>query len=172
LCWRLARVRTKRKRNRWFQTLGFQSASKQDPLAVDSVPSFLSLDHSLELSEPLERHADGELGVFPIQGGDDLVAEEGAVHADLDDDPGESLSDRLDTGQDELTSPVGIVDVAGAVEEVEHLAGLGDGAEQGIVAAGPLAFLVVADRGALGPPAGGLDRAVEVQGDAGQAQSG
>ena len=61
--------------------------------------------------------------------------------------------------------------MTGAVQEVEHLGSLGDGAEQGIVAAGPLALLVVADGGAFGVSAGGLHRAVKVQGDAEQSQA-
>ncbi len=67
--------------------------------------------------------------------------------------------------------PVRVVDVAGAVQEVEHLAGLGDGAEQrDSSCARPSSFLVVADGRALGVAHGGLDRAVEVEGEAGDAE--
>lgn len=68
----------------------------------------------------------------------------------------------------------GIVDVARAMEEVEYLAGLSDGAEQRIVGAVALALLVEADGGAFRSAAGGLDRAVEVERDSAevcQAQS-
>src|SRR3989304_8798861 len=64
------------------------------------------------------------------------------------------------------------VDVAGSVQEVEHLGGLGDGTEEGVVAAGALTFLLVTDGAALGVPAGGWHGAVEVQGDTGQSQAG
>ena len=89
---------------------------------------------------------------------------------DLDHDAGQGLAHGLNAGPNERLGPVRVVDVAGAVQEVEHLGGLGQGAEERVVAAGALALLVVADGGALGVAAGGLHRAVEVQGDPGQSQ--
>lgn len=57
-----------------------------------------------------------------------------------------------------------------AVPDIEHLAGLGNAAEQRVVAA--LAFLLAIEAycAALGKAPGGNDRAVEVQGDPCQAQ--
>ena len=66
-------------------------------------------------------------------------------------------------------APLGVVHVAGAVESVEDLAGLGDGCEQGVVAALAFLLFVESDGGALGVALGAEYRAVEVEGDAHEA---
>jgi len=129
-----------------------------------------SFDHGLELDKALERNRDREVDGGLIESGDDLIAEEGAVHAQLDPHSGKRLAHRADAGQDEGTGADGIVDVARAMEEVEYLAGLSDGAEQRIVGAIALALLVEPDGGAFSGAAGGLDRAVEVQRDSPEAR--
>jgi len=153
-------------------SLGFPVVLEVGDVGVDPPPASASLDHPLEFGEAFEGDAEGELNTGVLQGGHDGIAEEGAVQADFDLYSRQSRADRLNTGQNELAGPVGVVDVAGAVEQVEDLGGLGDGAEERVVAAGPLAFLVVADGGALGMSAGGLDGAVEVQGQACESQEG
>jgi len=67
--------------------------------------------------------------------------------------------------------PVGVMDIARTVQEVEDLPCLRYGAEQGIVAASPFLLLVEADGRSLGMTLGGLYRAVEVQGDSGWRQA-
>src|SRR5439155_24686379 len=129
-----------------------------------------SFDHGLERDKALERNREREVDGGLIESGDDLIAEEGAVHAQLDPHSGKRLAHRADAGQDEGTGADGIVDVARAMEEVEYLAGLSDGAEQGIVGAIALALLVEPDGGAFSGAAGGLDRAVEVQRDSPEAR--
>ena len=69
-------------------------------------------------------------------------------------------------------SAIGVMHIAGPVPDIEDLPGLGDGAEQGIVAALSLLPGVEADCRAFGETAGGEHRAVEVQGDAGKPQPG
>jgi hypothetical protein len=53
------------------------------------------------------------------------------------------------------------------MEEVEDLSGLGNGAEEGVVASGSLSLFVEADGGSLGVPAGRVDGAVKVDGESG-----
>ena len=65
---------------------------------------------------------------------------------------------------------MGVVDVARAVQEIEDLTGLGDGAEQGIVTAGPFLLLVEAHGRPFRVPHRGLNGAIEVQGDPRQGQ--
>ena len=85
---------------------------------------------------------------------------------------GQHVSDVIDALDDEVRRAVGIVDVAGPVEHVEHLAGLRDRAQQGVVAAVAFALLVVADRRPLRVPPSALHGAVEVQRDGGQVELG
>ena len=61
---------------------------------------------------------------------------------------------------------MGVVDVAGTVEQIEDLSCLGDGAEERIVATPSFVFFIVADGGVLRMSFGRDDGAVEVQGNA------
>ena len=61
---------------------------------------------------------------------------------------------------------MGVVDVAGTVEQIEDLSCLGDGAEERIVASPAFVLFVVTDGGVFRMSFGGDDRAIEVQGDA------
>ena len=69
----------------------------------------------------------------------------------------------------ELMSVLAVVDVAGPVQDIEELPGLGHGAKQVVVAARAFLLGVVADGGTFGMPARGRHRAVEVEGQAGEA---
>ena len=73
---------------------------------------------------------------------------------------------------DECARAVGVVHVAGAVVSVEDLTGLGDGGEQGVVAALSFLLLVVSDGGAFGMALGAEHRAVEVERDSREAMVG
>ena len=73
---------------------------------------------------------------------------------------------------DERLSTVGIMDVAAAVQYIEHLSGLGDGAEQGVVAALALLLAVEAHGGAFSKAARADHRAVEIQRQARRPQGG
>ena len=122
-------------------------------LSVQAAPAFPVLDQRPEGGEARERHADGELHTLGIEQGDDLVAEEGAVQAGLDDAVWQYLPDFPYAFLDEVVGAIGVVHIPGPVSDIEDLAGLGDGTEQRVVAALPLLFAVEADRRALGEAA-------------------
>ena len=137
-----------------------------------------------ELGEALERHADGAGHPGRLQLAEQLVAAEGAVHTrknraqvrtSMPRLPGEQgrtwLMHSLMNALDERLGAVGIVHVARAVEHREHLAGLGHGAVQRVVAALSL-LLVEADGGAFGAPPGAEHRAVEIEREARGGQHG
>ena len=106
-----------------------------------------------------------------MQRDDNGVAEEGAVHAHLDVQAGQCRPDLVNASQNEFAGAVRVVHIAGAEEEVENLAGLGDGTEQGIVAALPFLLAVEANRGAFRPTVGAEHGAVEVESDPAQRES-
>lgn len=147
--------------------LGFPGDVEEAEVGAGPVPPAPGLDEGLTLGEALEGYGDGKADVGSVEGGDDGVAEEGGIEADLDVNAGKAALDLADTVEDEEDGTVGVVDVAGAVEEVEDLAGLGDGTEEGVIAASTLFLFVEADGGTLGVPPGGTDRAVEVEGESG-----
>ena len=85
---------------------------------------------------------------------------------------GQGVADTADAVFDECARAVGVVHVAGAVVSVEDLTGLGDGGEQGVVAALSFLLLVVSDGGAFGMALGAEHRAVEVERDSREAMVG
>src|SRR3990172_8828643 len=97
--------------------LGLPAGLEVGHLRVEASPPSPPFDPPLEFGKAFKRHADGELDAALVQGGDDLVAEEGAVHPHLDLDLRQDLADGLDAGQNELPSPAGIVHVPGPVQE-------------------------------------------------------
>ena len=84
--------------------------------------------------------------------------------------PGQNGADFVYTVPDVGLGAVGVMDVAGAMPGIEHLAGLGQGAEQWVVAALTLLLAVEAHCRAICETAGGECRATEIQSDAGQTQ--
>ena len=152
--------------------LGLPMGFEVGDLGVEAPPAMARLDNLLQLWEALERHRDREVDAELVQGFDDDVAEEGTVHAHLNVHARQCSTDLVDAGEDELAGTVGIVNVAGAEEEVEDLAGLGDGTEERVVAS--LAFVLgIESHGrAFGATVGAQHRAVEVEGDAAQAETG
>ena len=152
--------------------LGLPTGLEVGDLGVEAPPEGARLDGLLQLRKAFEGHRDRELHAELVQGRNDVVAEKGAVHPHLDVYARQCRADFVDAGEDELASTVGIVNVAGTEEEVEDLAGLGDGTEERVVAS--LAFLlgIEAYRRALGATVGAQYRAIEVEGDAAQAETG
>jgi len=61
---------------------------------------------------------------------------------------------------------MGVVDVAGTMEQIEDLSCLSDGAKERVIATPPFVLFIVADGGVLRMTLGGNDGAVEVQRDA------
>ena len=125
-------------------------------------PSSSAFDHRLELGKALEGHRDGEGDAKGVQSLDDALVEECAVDAYLNLYPRQSLAHGAHTAFDEGVGAVGVVDVSGSVVHVEHLVGLGDGAEQGVVAARTFLLLVEPHGGAFGMAPGAQHRPVEV----------
>ena len=128
-------------------------------------PPLSGFDHVLEFDEAFERHGDGKLDGAVRKHGYDVFAEESGVHADFDDDTWQGGADFVYACCDERQCVMGVVDVAGAVVQVEHLSGLRDGTEQWIIAAPSFMFLVEPDGGLFGMAFGGNDGSVEVECD-------
>jgi len=61
---------------------------------------------------------------------------------------------------------MGVVDVAGTMEQIEDLSCLSDGAKERVIATPTFVLFIVADGGVLRMTLGGNDGAVEVQRDA------
>ena len=99
--------------------LGLPGRLEVSPLGVNAVPVPACLDEALEFDKPLEGDADGELDSPLGQGLDDLIAEEGAVHPDLQNRSGHGGVDGIEAGQDEGLGPVGVMDIARTMQEVE-----------------------------------------------------
>ena len=118
----------------------------------------------LELGEAFEGHAEGVLGAIQIQEGEGVLAEEGAVQTGLEHGVGTQGADPVEGVHHELMTPLAVMDIAGTVQDIEKLPGLGHGAKQVVVTAGPLPFGVVADGGTFGMSARGYHRPVEVEG--------
>ena len=98
-----------------------------------------------------------------MQSLDDALVEE-CLSMRTSINPGQSLAHGAHTALDEGVGAVGVVDVSGPMVHVEHLVGLGDGAEQGVVAACPFLVLVEPHGGAFGMAPGAQHRPVEAQG--------
>jgi len=150
---------------------GFPVRLEEAALPVEVTPAFPVFDQRLECAKAFEWHADGELHAFGIKHGDDVIAEKGAVHARLDDAARQNGPDFPDTGENERPGAVGVVHVTGPMPDVEHLSGLGDGAEEGVIAAASFLLAVEADGRAFGETSVGKHGAVEVQRDPGKLQS-
>lgn len=152
--------------------LGFPTRLEVGDLGVEAPPEVAGLNDLLQPWEAFEWHGDREVDAQLVQGRDDVVAEEGAVHAYLDVHAGQCRADLVDAGEDELAGTVGIVNVAGAEEEIEDLAGLGDGTEERVVASLASVLGIESDGRAFGATVGAQHRAVEVEGDAAQSEAG
>ena len=96
---------------------------------VEPMPAPTLFDHALQFRKTLKRNAEGELDLTIHQRFDNLVAEKRAIHANLDHGLGRHRPDGVNTGQNKGFGPIGIMDIAGAVQKINDLAGLGQGAE-------------------------------------------
>jgi len=92
------------------------------------MPLILLFDLLLERRQALKWHADGVFDPLTIQQRDNLLGEEGAVHADLDEDPGQGLAQAGDALFNEGPGVIGIMHVAAAGQQGKDLAGLSNGA--------------------------------------------
>jgi len=104
-------------------------------------------------------------GAF-AQHGDYVLTKEGGIHAHFDDDAGERRADFVNTGSDKILCIMGIVDIAGTMEQIEDLSCLSNGAKERVVATPLFMFFIVAYGGVLRMTFGRNDGAVEIQGDA------
>jgi hypothetical protein len=95
--------------------------------------------------------------------GDDFLTEEGGVHAYFNNDAGKRNADFVNARSDKGLSIMGVVDVAGTMEQIEDLSCLSDGAKERVVATPSFVLFIVADGGVLRMPFGGDDGTVEVQ---------
>jgi len=150
--------------------LGFPAHLEGIAIMSNGWPTLAMLDLLLQRAEAFERDGEGILDAHGIEHLDDGLTEEGPVHASFNRGLRQCQAHLLNAVADKGLGAVGIVDVAGSVEHIEHLTGLGDGTEQGIVAALALFLAVETDGGPLGKAAGTDDGAIEVERDGAQFQ--
>jgi len=112
----------------------------------DPPPTPARLDALLQCDEALEGHGEHELHTSRVV----IVARQAVASA---------------------CAPRGAWTFPRLVQDIEALAGLRHGAEQGVVAARPFLGLAVADDAALDMPLGVDDRAIEVQGEPSQTEA-
>jgi hypothetical protein len=124
-------------------------------------PATPRLDHLLEHGKAFERDADGALDTIQVHQGQRLLAEEGAIHAGFKHDVGEGGTDAVEVVHHEVMGPLAVMDIAGAVKDVEKLSRLSHGGKQVVVTARALLLGVVSDGGALGMSLRGHNRAIE-----------
>lgn len=144
-------------------TFGFPRRVEIGKLATEKLPPPSALNHLLEFGETLKRHRDGELNAFLLKCPDDLIAEERAVHACLDDNAGAGAADYTNALQDEFKSAIGVMHIARAGKHIENLPRLCYRAEQRIITPLPLLLLVEADCCPFGLSARAQNRAIEIK---------
>jgi len=116
--------------------------------ASHRLPVLARFDDPFEFNETLERHTDPVLHTERPKPSDDLIAEECGIHACFEPHFGQALANRPHAGFDEIECAIGVVHIATAMEDIEDLPGLSDGAEKRIIAARPFLFLVKTNSGA------------------------
>lgn len=115
------------------------------------MPAAAAFDPALQRGESLEAHENGEFVSCLAQQRDDLIGEKSAVGPDFQMAPRAQCSpERADTPLHERRCPIGFIDIAGAMQQIEDLAGLGYGAIKRIVAALPFLARIEADRRPVG----------------------
>src|SRR5690606_22419876 len=97
---------------------------KAAPLVVDAMPGPATLDHGLQLGDPLERDADRELHVVLVECGARRIAEVRAVHPGFGLAPEALLAQLRETLHHELRGAARVVAVAGTMKDIEDLTGL------------------------------------------------
>src|SRR3990172_2008850 len=143
--------------------LGFPLRIEIRKLPIEIPPASPAIDHTLKLGEPLKRHRYRKLDTLSIKCFDSIVAEEGTIHAHLDDNAGTGGTNNAHTLLHEFQSTIGVMDIARAGKHIKDLACLSYCAEQRIVA--PLSFLlfVKTHRCTFGHSSRAQNRPVEIK---------
>jgi hypothetical protein len=127
-------------------TLRLPVRFKEAHVLVDPLPPGAPLNLGFQFYKALERYRDRIANIQHLQRADDLIAEEGAVHAYLEDRVRQDLPDFPETTEDETLGSIGVMHVTGTMPHIKHLPGLRHGTEQRIVAALTFLLAVVANR--------------------------
>lgn len=96
-------------------------------------PAFAFFDHLFEFGESFEGNRCCEFDFVAAQHRKDVLIEKCGIHARFKDRVFDFGFGLFKTVQHEFGRPIRVVDIAGAMENVEKLAGLCHGAEQRIV---------------------------------------
>jgi len=118
-------------------------------------PVLSILEQCFESGEVFERYADGKLNHFSVLHADNVTTKVSAVYACLNDAIQQNCLYFPYAGQDEYLSAIGIMHVARAMLDIEHLTRLCDGRNQRVVAALPFFLPIKAGGRAFGEAAGG-----------------
>ena len=110
-------------------TLGLPGGLKERPVFIEAPPAQPPLDHRLEFREPLEGHRYGELHPVGVEGLGHPLAEKRTIHAQLNLYPWQGAPQAADTLEHKSLRSVGVMDVAGTVQDIEDLSSLSDSTE-------------------------------------------
>src|SRR4030042_1795509 len=95
-------------------TLGFPLCIEIRQLTIEAPPASPAPDHTLKLCKPLKRHRyRNKLDPLGVERCDNLVAEEGAVHAHLDDNAGTGSENNTCALNNKLNCDMGVLNIAG-----------------------------------------------------------
>lgn len=152
--------------------LGFPRELEVGSFGIDIQPAFTGLDRLLQFRKPLEGNRKCEFYVELLEKTDDGIAEECAVHSDLDQGVGQGHANSVNASANQFASSVGIMDISRSMVKVENLPGLGYGTKQRVVAALALLLPVEAHGGSFGMSTGSEDGAIEIQSHAAKLERG
>ena len=82
--------------------------------AVETTPTLF--DHALEFRKTFKGNTPGELDITIHQRLDNLVAEKRAIHANFKGRLRRRSPNRVNTGQNKGFGPIGVMDIAGTVQ--------------------------------------------------------
>ena len=152
--------------------LGFPSGLEKAPLVIQRLPALSFLNNTFECDKPLKGYANRKLDTPGFKHMDNGIAEEGAIHADFDNAPGQHSAYLADAILDEGLGSIGVMHIAGSMPHIQYLTCLGHSTEQRVIAA--LAFLLAIEAHcrAFGKSPGRNHRAIEIQGYTSQALKG
>ena len=143
--------------------LGFPVGLEKAELAVQLTPSFAAFNHPFELSETLKGNRNGEFDARAVKLLSDGLVEKRAVDTGLCFDPRQRRVHAVQTVADEGIGPIGVVDITGAVVNIENLVCLRNGTKQRVVAARTFLFPIETHRRAFGMASCAQHRSVEVK---------
>ncbi len=150
----------------------FPRQLKIGDVRVEAMPLTAILDQLFEIDETMKRHGDTELRPQIIEQLHHFLAEEGAVDSHFNAGIRQDTADLSNTGSQEVSGTVRVMDISGAMEDIENLARLSDGTEKGVVAALPFLFRIESDCSAFCPATRAYNRTVEVERHTRQVQLG